>query len=533
LTKIKKIITFRQVSLPALLRIPQASEIDHKDLLKALLYLYSIWILTMKKEVDFLVVGSGLAGLSFALKTAEMGKVCLVTKTHLEETNTQYAQGGIAAVTYEPDSYEKHITDTLVAGDELCNEEVVRGVVRDAPAQIDALIGWGASFDKKSNGEFDLAREGGHSENRILHHKDNTGAEIQKKLSDQARNHGNIEILEEHFAVDLITQHHLGMLVKRYNQDIRCFGAYVLDLKTDRVITILAKITMIATGGVGNLYHTTTNPPVATGDGIAMVYRAKGIIENMEFIQFHPTSLYNPGERPSFLISEAMRGFGAILKSSDGKEFMQKYDERESLAPRDIVARAIDNEMKVRGDDFVFLDATHLEEEKLKSHFPNISEKCLSLGIDIGRDPIPVVPAAHYMCGGIKVNHNGRTWINHLYAAGETSSTGLHGANRLASNSLIEAIVYSDRAAKAAVAEIKDLKIQENIPDWNYEGTSHPEEMVLITQNFKEMQQIMSNYVGIVRSDLRLTRALNRLEIIYRETEALYKNQPCLKPSVS
>jgi len=477
----------------------------------------------MKKKVDFLVIGSGLAGLSFALKVAEHGKVCIVTKSELEETNTQFAQGGIAAVTYEPDSYEKHISDTLVAGDGLCNEEVVRQLVKDAPAQIDELIRWGASFDKKLNGDFDLAREGGHSENRILHHKDNTGAEIQEKLSEQVRSHPNIEILEKHFAVDLITQHHLGMLVKRYNDDIRCFGAYVLDLKTEKVITILAKTTLIATGGVGNLYHTTTNPPIATGDGIAMVYRAKGIIENMEFVQFHPTSLYNPGERPSFLISEALRGFGGILKTRDGMEFMQKYDKRKSLAPRDIVARAIDNEMKVRGDDFVYLDATHLEEDDLKSHFPNISEKCLSLGIDISRDLIPVVPAAHYMCGGIKVDSNGQTWINHLYAAGETSSTGLHGANRLASNSLIEAIVYADRAAKTAVNEINEIKIQENIPDWDFEGTTLPEEMVLITQNFKEMQQIMSNYVGIVRSDLRLNRALSRLEIIYRETEEFYK----------
>jgi len=483
----------------------------------------------MKKKVDFLVIGSGLAGLSFALKVAEHGKVCIVTKARIEETNTHYAQGGIAAVTNETDTYEKHISDTLVAGDGLCDEQVVRQLVKDAPAQIEELIRWGASFDKKSNGEFDLAREGGHSENRILHHKDNTGAEIQRKLSEQIRVHPNIEILEEHFAVDLITQHHLGILVKRYNDDIMCFGAYVLDLKTRDVITILAKTTLIATGGVGNLYNTTTNPPIATGDGIAMVYRAKGIIENMEFVQFHPTSLYNPGDSPSFLISEALRGFGAILKTQDGKEFMQKYDDRKSLAPRDIVARAIDNEMKIRGDEFVFLDATRADKDELKSHFPNISEKCLSIGVDISRDLIPVVPAAHYMCGGIKVNHDGQTWINHLYAAGETSSTGLHGANRLASNSLIEAIVYADRAARAAIEEIKTVNIRENIPDWNIEGTTHPEEMVLITQNFKEMQQIMSNYVGIVRSDLRLTRALNRLEIIYRETEALYKKSTLSK----
>ena len=483
----------------------------------------------MKKKVDFLVVGSGLAGLSFALKVAEHGKVCIVSKTNLEETNTQYAQGGIAAVTYEPDSYEKHIADTLDAGDGLCNEQVVREVVKEAPAQIEQLIGWGASFDKKSNGEFDLAREGGHSEKRILHHKDNTGFELQKKLSEQVRKHTNIEILENHFAVDLITQHHLGQLVKRYYNDIRCYGAYVLNLERNELITLLAKTTMIATGGVGNLYHTTTNPPIATGDGIAMVYRAKGIIENMEFVQFHPTSLYKPGERPSFLISEAMRGADAILRAQDGQEFMQKYDKRKSLAPRDIVARAIDNEMKIRGDDFVYLDATHLDEQELQSHFPNILKKCMEIGLDITRDYIPVVPAAHYMCGGIKVNLDGKTWIKQLYAAGETASTGLHGANRLASNSLIEAIVVSDRAARASIEDIGRISIQDNIPDWNYEGTSHPEELILITQNFKEMQQIMSNYVGIVRSDLRLNRALNRLEIIYRETEELYKKSTLSK----
>jgi L-aspartate oxidase len=483
----------------------------------------------MQKKVDFLVIGSGLAGLSFALKVADHGKVCIVTKSNLEETNTRYAQGGIAAVTYRPDSYKKHIEDTLIAGDGLCDIKVVEMVVREAPKQIEVLIGWGANFDRTSKGDFDLAREGGHSENRILHHKDNTGFEIQRALSNQVRKHPNIEILEGHFAVDLITQHHLGYLVKRYFPDIRCFGAYVLDLENRWLKTILARNTLIATGGVGNLYHTTTNPPVATGDGIAMVYRAKGIIENMEFVQFHPTSLYHPGERPSYLITEAMRGFGAVLRTIDGNEFMSRYDERGSLAPRDIVARAIDNEMKTRGDDYVFLDATHLDKQLLREHFPNIYDKCLSIGLDITRDMIPVVPAAHYMCGGIKVDMDGRTWINNLYAAGETASTGLHGANRLASNSLIEAIVYADRAAKAAVKDLDRIKFQEHIPDWDYAGTSHPEEMVLITQNHKEMQQIMSNYVGIVRSDLRLKRALDRLEIIYMETEELYRKSTLSK----
>ena len=477
----------------------------------------------MEKKVDFLVIGTGLAGLSYALKVAQFGKVCLVTKTDLQETNTRYAQGGIAAVTYEPDNYNKHIKDTLVAGDGLCNEDVVSMVVEEAPVQIKELINWGANFDKESTGKYDLAREGGHSEHRILHYKDSTGEEIQRALSLRVRNNENIEILEHHFAVDLITQHHLGKLVKRHHTDIECYGAYILNPEGNQIIKVLSKVTMLATGGAGNLYFTTTNPPVATGDGIAMVYRAKGIIENMEFVQFHPTSLYNPGERPSFLITEAMRGFGGILKAQDGEKFMPKYDERGSLAPRDIVARAIDNEMKVRGEDFVYLDCTHLNAEELIIHFPNIFKKCLSLGIDIRKDMIPVVPAAHYLCGGIKVDMNGKTMIHRLYAGGETSSTGLHGANRLASNSLLEAVVYADKAAADSLKLFKECNFGENVPEWNDEGTSHPEEMVLITQNLREVQQIMTNYVGIVRSDLRLKRATDRLEIIYKETEDLYK----------
>ncbi len=476
----------------------------------------------MKREVDFLVIGSGLAGLSYALKVAPYGKVCLVSKTTLEETNTRYAQGGIAAVIDQSDSYEKHVRDTLIAGDGLCNEDVVRMVVREAPAQIKQLIEWGTQFDRTGDGHYDLAREGGHSEHRILHHKDNTGFEIQRALSDMARNHPNIEILENHFAVDIITQHHLGKLVKRYLSDIECYGAYLMDIKTHKTFAALARVTMIATGGTGNLYTTTTNPEIATGDGIAMVYRAKGIIDNMEFIQFHPTSLYHPGEKPSFLISEAMRGFGAVLRTLDGAEFMYKYDKRGPLAPRDIVARAIDSEMKVRGDDYVYLDATATPHEELKNHFPNIYEKCLSIGIDITKDYIPVIPAAHYQCGGIRVDMHGHSSINRLYAAGETTCTGLHGANRLASNSLLEAIVYANNAAMDAVAHFQEYNIPGNIPDWNTEGTAHPEEMVLITQNYKELQQIMSNYVGIVRSNLRLKRAMDRLQIIYDETEALY-----------
>ncbi len=483
----------------------------------------------MEKKVDFLVIGTGLAGLSYALKVADHGSVCLITKATLEETNTRYAQGGIAAVTYEPDNYEKHVRDTLIAGAGLCNEEVVRMVVSEAPEQINQLINWGTHFDRESSGKYDLAREGGHSEHRILHYKDHTGEEIQRALSERVRAHKNIEILESHFAVDLITQHHLGRLVKRYYHDIECYGAYVLDLQTHAIRKILSRVTLLATGGAGNLYQTTTNPAVATGDGIAMVYRAKGIIDNLEFLQFHPTSLFNPGERPSFLITEAMRGFGGVLKTQDGKEFMQKYDERGSLAPRDIVARAIDNEMKITGHEYVYLDCTHLDVEGLKSHFPHIYEKCKSIGIDITSDMIPVVPAAHYLCGGVVVDLNGRSWINRLYAVGETSATGLHGANRLASNSLLEAIVYADKAAAHSLENIKNYHIPGKIPEWNDEGTTHTEEMILITQNLKEVQQIMTNYVGIVRSELRLTRAADRLEIIFRETEDLYRRSKLSK----
>jgi L-aspartate oxidase len=477
----------------------------------------------MEKKYDFLVIGSGLGGLSFALKAVEHGTVCLISKAEMDETNTRYAQGGIAAVTYRPDSYAKHVEDTLVAGDHLCNEEVVKMVVKEGPEQIRELIQWGTKFDKKSSGEYDLAREGGHSEHRILHHKDNTGQEIQRALSVQVRKHPKIDLLENHFAVDLITQHHLGKLVKRHMTDIECYGAYVLNLKTSQVLRILSKTTLLASGGAGNLYSTTTNPTIATGDGVAMVYRAKGIIENMEFVQFHPTSLYNPGESPSFLITEAMRGYGGVLRNQLNEKFMNKYDKRGSLAPRDVVARAIDNEMKVHGHEFVYLDTKHLAERELKEHFPNITEKCSSLGIDISKQVIPVVPAAHYMCGGVKVDMDGQTWIKRLYAVGEVSSTGLHGANRLASNSLIEAMVYANRAAKHAVKNAVGYQFADQIPVWDDSGTTHPEEMVLITQNLKEVKQIMSNYVGIVRSDLRLERATARLEIIYRETEALYK----------
>ena len=477
----------------------------------------------MKKRTDFLVIGSGIAGLSFALKAAKYGKVTVVTKANLEDTNTRYAQGGIAAVFSEPDNFEKHINDTLIAGGGICNEEVVRMVVQEAPDRIKDLINLGVSFDKKEDGTYDLAKEGGHTEYRILHHKDKTGESIQKTLMERVRNEPNIEILEHHFAIEILTQHHLGEVVKRNYPDIKCFGAYVADLINQKVITLLSKVTIVATGGIGNVYLTTTNPEIATGDGVAMVYRAKGTIENMEFIQFHPTSLYDPEKKPSFLITEALRGYGAVLKNLSGERFMNRYDSRGSLAPRDIVARAIDNEMKIWGDDHVWLDCTHLNPEGLKDHFPNVYEHCLERGIDITKDMIPVVPCAHYSCGGIKVDINGQSNIDRLYALGEVSSTGLHGANRLASNSLIEAAVYAHRAAIHSGPRLKDLTFEEKIPEWDYKGTTHLEEMVLITQSSKEVQMIMSNYVGIVRSDIRLERAMVRLDILYEETERLYK----------
>ncbi|HOO99611.1 MAG TPA: L-aspartate oxidase [Bacteroidales bacterium] len=477
----------------------------------------------MKIRTDFLVIGSGIAGLTFALKASAYGKVAIVTKSKLDDTNTRYAQGGIAAVFSKPDNFEKHIRDTLVAGDGFCNEEVVRMVVREAPERIDDFIRLGVPFDKRKDGSYDLAREGGHSEHRILHHKDKTGEAIQKTLMKKARKDPNIEIYENHFAIEILTQHHQGKVIKRNDTGIQCFGAYVADLENQRVIEFLSKITIMATGGIGNVYLTTTNPEIATGDGIAMVYRAKGTIENMEFVQFHPTSLYDPNKRPSFLITEALRGFGAVLKNMRGEQFMNRYDSRGSLAPRDIVARAIDNEMKIWGDDHVWLDCTHLDPDALLDHFPNVHGHCQSRGIDITTDMIPVVPAQHYSCGGIKVDNDGQTNIDRLYALGEVSSTGLHGANRLASNSLIEAAVYSHRAAVHAAKRLKKLDFQEKIPEWDYKGATHLEEMVLITQSIKELQMIMSNYVGIVRSNLRLERAMVRLEILYQETESLYK----------
>jgi len=477
----------------------------------------------MTHKYDFLIIGSGIAGMSYALKVAEYGKVAIVAKNSLEDTNTFYAQGGIASVTHSWDNFEKHIADTLNAGAGLCDEAVAEKVVREAPTQINELINWGVDFDKDDDGNFDLHREGGHSEHRVLHHKDRTGAEIQLSLIESIRHHPNIDVFDNHFSIEILTQHHLGQIVTSETPSVECYGAYILNQETNEIETFLSRVTMMATGGIGCIYQTTTNPLVATGDGIAMVARANGEIKGMEFVQFHPTALYYPNERPSFLITEAMRGYGGILKTIDGEEFMKKYDSRESLAPRDIVARAIDTEMKERGDDFVYLDVTHKDAEETKRHFPTIYEKCLSLGIDITKDRIPVAPAAHYLCGGIEVNGNGETSIGRLYANGECAHTGLHGANRLASNSLIEAVVFADAAAKHSIPVFKQYDFRTDIPKWNAEGTTLPEEMVLITQSYKEVGQIMSSYVGIVRSDLRLQRAMARLNILFRETENLFQ----------
>ena len=477
----------------------------------------------MQQKVDVLIIGSGIAGLSYALKVAENNSVYIVTKSNEDESNTKYAQGGIAAVWHDKDTIEKHIQDTLIAGAGLCDEEAVRVVVTEGTERVRELIELGANFDKNKEGTYDLAKEGGHSEHRILHYKDITGYEIERALIAQIRKHKNITVLDHHYAIDVITQHHLGEVVTSHSKDIKCFGAYILNTKTQKIETVLSKITLMATGGAGHVYATTTNPTIATGDGIAMVYRAKGRVKDMEFVQFHPTSLYNPGEHPSFLITEAIRGFGAVLKTVDGKEFMQKYDERLSLAPRDIVARAIDNELKTRGEDFVYLDCRHLDRKAFIEHFPNIYEKCMKLGIDPFVKMIPVVPAMHYLCGGILVDNNGQSTIGNLFAVGECACTGLHGANRLASNSLLEAVVFAHRAAKLTAENLPNIAFKDNIPNWDAEGTEHAEEMVLITQSQREVQQIMSNYVGIVRSELRLKRAFDRLEILYKENEALYE----------
>jgi L-aspartate oxidase len=478
----------------------------------------------MRRQVDFLVIGSGVAGLFFALKAAKHGKVLLICKANKGESNTSYAQGGIAGVVGNDDTFEQHIQDTLIAGDGLCHEDVVRMVVTEGPERIEELIAYGAVFDRSQEGILMLGREGGHSANRILHNRDATGREISRALLEAAQREPNIEIVEHLFAVDLITQHHLGQYVNRGHPDITCYGAYALDLETREMMTILAKVTVLASGGAGCVYSSTTNPPIATGDGIAMALRAKARIANMEFYQFHPTALYETDMQPAFLITEAMRGRGAILRNPyDHTPFMTKYDPRADLAPRDIVARAIDQERKHVGMNYVYLDATAIPAHELREEFPTIYETLLAKGIDFTKDYIPVCPAAHYLCGGIDVDAHGRSSIRQLYAIGECSHTGLHGANRLASNSLLEAIVYGHRAAVDACLELANLSWQDAIPSWNDTHTVNTEEWVLVSYNRREIQSIMSDYVGIVRSNLRLERAERRIQLLYNETEAFYQ----------
>ena len=480
-------------------------------------------------QTDFLVIGSGIAGLTYALKTAKHfpeKKVMVMTKAAADETNTKYAQGGIAVVNdLENDSFEKHIEDTLIAGDGLCNEKVVEIVVKEGPERVKEIIGWGAKFDKEADGDYKRGKEGGHSEYRILHHKDVTGREMERALIEAVQQQKNISFIKHCFVIDIITQHHLGYLVTKATPLIECYGVYVLNLQTNQIEKIEAKVTLLATGGNGQVYRTTTNPSIATGDGIGMVYRAKGKIENMEFIQFHPTALYEPGLKgQAFLITEAVRGDGGILRNKNGEAFMERYDPRKDLAPRDIVARAIDSEMKKTGTEHVWLDCRHFDKEKFVEHFPNIYQKCLSIGIDISQAMIPVAPAAHYSCGGIKTDEWGRTSIRNLYACGECASTGLHGANRLASNSLLEAMVFAHRCYLDITDMMETLSWQQSIPDWNAKGTAEPKEMILITQSLKEVQQVMSDYVGIVRNDVRLQRAMRRLDLLWEETEQLYQS---------
>lgn len=480
-----------------------------------------------QSTTDFLVIGSGIAGLTFAIKIAERFpdyKIMIITKSDESESNTKYAQGGIAVVIdMVEDSFDKHIEDTMKAGAFLNDRSVVEMVVKEGPDRLREFIEWGAKFDKKQNGEIVLGREGGHSKNRIVHHKDITGFELEQTLLSKISSIKNIEVDQHCLAIDIITQHHLGKDIKR-ESDIHCFGAYVLDQKTNRVRTIKSRFTLMATGGVGQIYQTTTNPLIATGDGIAMAYRAKAKISDMEFVQFHPTALYEPGKSPAFLISEAVRGFGAHLRNHNEERFVFNYDERGELASRDIVAKSIDSEMKRSGEDFVFLDCRHLNSDDFKSNFPNIYDKCIEIGIDPEKEMIPVVPAAHYLCGGIDIDKNGRSSVKQLYACGEVSRTGLHGANRLASNSLLEAVVYAHRIAEDIAIEEANVKLIDFIPDWDTVGTTDPRELVLINHTRSEVQQTMSKFVGIVRSNDRLKRTVKRHQLWYEETEDLYEN---------
>ena len=484
----------------------------------------------MRHVTDILVIGSGIAGLSFALKASQYARVTIITKKEKAESNTNYAQGGIASVMSGADNFKLHITDTMECGAGLCHIDAVEQIVEEGPKLINELISLGVEFSKQ-HGHLDLGKEGGHSRSRIVHSKDLTGKVVESALLHNVSINKNIKLFEHHTAVELITEHQVKRKRPSSAEDVTCYGAYIYDEQKNKIFIVRSRITVICSGGIGQVYLHTTNPEIATGDGIAMAFRSGCKIANMEFVQFHPTSLYETDserKNQAFLISEALRGAGGVLRTKNGDTFMEKYDFRKSLAPRDIVARAIDSEMKKYGDEYVYLDLTAIGEKILKEEFPHIYDKCLSLGINIAKDYIPVVPAAHYICGGIVSDLNGRTSLNNLYALGEAAMTGVHGANRLASNSLLEALVYADKASIdckqyfTGKNKLKYIKL-EDIPEWDESGTENAEEWVLISHNKTEMKQVMSNYVGIVRSDLRLNRALRRIQLIKNELENFYK----------
>jgi L-aspartate oxidase len=477
----------------------------------------------MTDSFDFIVIGSGLGGLLCSLKLAGEGRrVALITKRSLADGSTSQAQGGIAAVTAPDDSIEEHVRDTMNAGAGLCHEGAVRIVAEEGPRIVRELVERGVQFtlfknDSDETEAYDLGLEGGHSHRRILHAHDSTGREIQRALMEHIHQNPNISVFEHQVAIDLITGKKLGL-----PGESGCLGVYVLDRLNGRVRTFTASATILATGGAGKVYRYTTNPDVASGDGLAMAYRAGARLANLEFVQFHPTCLFHP-QAKSFLISEAMRGEGGILKTADGTVFMQRYHPRAELAPRDVVARAIDQELKERGEDCVYLDMTHRGEVFLKSRFPAIYDKCLQFGIDIAKTPIPVVPAAHYFCGGVATNEWGETNIPRLYAVGEVACTGLHGANRLASNSLLECAVFADRAAHKALTDRSPLPLM-SVPDWDSGSAKGSDEQVVISQNWDEVRRLMWNYVGIVRSDKRLSRALRRIRLLQQEIQEYYWN---------